>query len=813
MRLQKLSASVAVALIIYSLPTLAQDGVDIEKKKAGEVETILVTANFKEQSLQETGMAIDAVSAERLAKDNITSASELATLVPALTITNGGGIASQVFMRGVGNTANNNYLDPAVILTYNGVALARGSATAIGGFYDLQRVEVLKGPQGTLYGKNATGGVLNLVPVKPKLEDTSGFAAVTIGNYGTRNVSGSLNLPVTKDSALRISANKITRDGFNEDGTNDDERTSMRVQYLNEITDNWSIRVAGDMTDIGSKGFNTQPLGRYSNTFEFIPSDLTDSEGPGSDAANDYRNTVLSAPGFGYLNDINSNELGTDATLKGLNAELIYRGDDFTMTFIPAWRKSEQNSTFVGPGFNLGWWQSSAEQRSAELRFAGMLNDDVEYIAGLYYFDEDLAGNNTFNQEFVLPLQDYTATGNSKAIFGEVTYYLNKEMRLIGGARFTNDEKTLNGEMNNYIVFCGGLPPNQITPPASFAQGCQIPGNMPHFPSNIDTPAQADQWLADNGWTSGSSPAPAGVRLPLNNGVGEILHSTKITDEEYSDSKPTFKISYEWDVTVDSMMYLTFATGYRSGGLQPSTSDAYDSEFIKAYTLGSNNVFLDGTLQMNVEAFYWDYKDQQISYFNVNEQNVLQNTTRNVGKSTNKGVDVDVLWRATEQTTLTAKVQYLKASYDDLKFITSPPRNNIRCPMSVVGTQPNGTPIMEFDCSGNQSIYSPEWSYQLGVEHVIPFETMNLVLAVDTKWQDDQVSGFMNLEHEVIKAYSTTNINVSLEDTDEGWMVGLYAHNLEDKHRLTATQSPLLGVAMGQYGIDMTYGIRAKFNF
>lgn len=811
MKLKHLSASVAVALLTNSTMALAQEE-NTKESKATEVEQIVVTANFKEQSLQETGMAIDAISADRLAKENITSAAELATLVPALTITNGGGIASQVYMRGVGNKANNNYLDPAIILTYDGVALARGSATAIGGFFDLARVEVLKGPQGTLYGKNATGGVLNLVPVKPKLEETSGFVSGLLGNYGASNISGALNLPVSKNSAVRIAANKISRDGINKDGTNDDDRTTVRVQYLHEFGDEWSLRIAGDMTDIGGVGFNTQAMGAYDPDFNYIPSGLDVTEGPASEASNAYRNGVLSAPGFGFLNSIDSDELYTDATLKGLNAELIYRGEDFTMTFIPAWRKSEQDSRFVGPGFNYGWWQNSAEQRSAELRFAGMIGDNIDYIAGLYYFDEDLTGNNTFNQEFVLPFQDYTSSGTSKAIFGELTYHINDEMRLIGGARFTKDEKELTGEMNNFITFCGGLPPALITPPASFEQGCHIEGNLPHYPT-LDTPAEASQWLVDNGWASNFIEIPPGYLIPLDNGVGQILNAINVTDTSYSDSEPTFKISYEWDITNDSMLYMTLATGYRSGGLQPATNEPYESEFIKAYTLGANNIFLDGSLQLNVEAFYWDYEDQQISYFNVNDQNVLENTTTNVGASTNKGFDVDALWRATENTTITAKVQYLKATYDDLKFTTSPPRHNINCPMEVVGALDDGTPVMEFDCSGSQSIYSPEWSYQLGVEHVVPFNTMNLVLALDTRWQDDQVSGFNNLAHENIKAYSTTNVNVTLEDTDGDWTVGLFAHNLENKHRLTSTQSPLLGVAMGQYGLDMTYGIRATVNF
>ncbi len=811
MKVKVLAAAISLACTLSPSWAFAQEE-SKEEDSPSSLETILVTANFKEQSLQDTGVAMDAVSSEKLVRDNITNAVDLSTIVPSLAIANTGGLNTQLFMRGVGNITTNGYVDPAIVLTFDGVALARSSASSIGGFFDLQRIEVLKGPQGTLYGRNATGGVINLVPERPQLEETSGYASVQVGNYNSRQLQGALNLPVTKNSALRISANKIKRDGFNKDGSNDDDRTTVRLQYLWDIDDNFTFRIAADHTDIDGVGYQKQPVGSYDPDFNYISANIGPNEGPGSDSPNELRRTVLAAPGFGFLEGVNSDDLYIDATLKGVNAELTYSADDYTLTFIPAWRKTEQDSTFVGPGFNLGWWQDSAEQLSAELRVAGEFSDDIDYIVGAYIFDEELKGNNTFNQEFILPLEEYVSNNESQAIFGEITYYINDEHRLIIGGRYTNDDKTMQGVSNTFITFCGGLPPDLIVPPGSFEQGCATPGNLPHFPT-FDTVEQANQFLIDNGWATNFIPIPPGFLIPLDNGVGQILHSISEADASFSDSKFTYKLSYEWDVTPDSLMYLSYSTGYRAGGLQPGAESPYESETINAWTLGSKNVFLDDSLQLNFEAFYWEYEDQQITYFNLDDNNVLDNTTENVGQTTNKGFDVDLLWKVAENTHVSAKLEYLKAEYEDLFFYTSPPRDNINCPSTETGTLPDGTPLLEFNCSGSTPAFSPEWSYQLGIEHTLVFDSVNVVFALDTRWQDDQNSNFFNLAHEVIDAYSTTNVNISIEESDGIWSVDFYAHNLEDEYRVASTESPLLGIAMAQYNIDMTYGARFTYNF
>lgn len=774
------------------------------------IEEIIITAQFKEKGLQDSGLAVDAIGGRDLVMKGLNDVYALSDMVPALTITSGAGISAQLFMRGVGNRAGSTYADPAIILTYDGVAIARGSSSSIAAFYDIERVEVLKGPQGTLYGKNATGGVVNIVPVGPKIGVSEGFISGSVGNYNAHEISGGFNLPVGATSAVRIAGSVIKRDGYNKDGSSDDDRKSVRAQFLTEPNDQLSIRFAADYTHVGGVGAGATPIGSYARNgvgdFSFVRNDLALNEGAQTDAANDFRSTVLAAPGFGFLTPI-QDEFYVNGTLFGFNAEINYEFEAGMLTIIPAYRKVEQDTKFGQPGFNSGWWNSSAEQKTVEIRFAGDAGDSVDYIVGGFYFSEDMEGNNTFNQEFVLPLQDYQQSAESMAIFGELTWSIDDSTRVIFGARYTDDKKSMHVDTNTFVVFCGGLPPGLITPPGSFAHGCATPGNLPHFPT-LDTAEQAYDYLFDNGYASTVIDIPGGHIIPLDNGVGTILHSVANLNTEYSATEPTYRISFEKDILEDTLLYASYSHGYRSGGLEP-TSNVYQAEFLDAFTLGMKNTFAEGSIQLNLEAFYWKYEDQQISYFNLDENNVLQNSTENIGGATIKGIEIDFIWAATENTRIDATVQYLDANYDDLHFYTSAPRDNINCPFTV--TDAGG---LDFNCSGNQAIYSPKWTINLGLEQTFPLSNGMLVIAaLDTRYVSDQVAGFMNLDHDKIEGHTTTNINVTLESAESDWYVSLYAKNLENKRRVQVGQGAPIGVALVTAGPNLTYGLRFGVNF
>ncbi len=224
-------------IISTTLASMVFAPLSVAVHSESQLEEIVVTAQRKAESLQDAAIAIEAVTGQGLQKSGITNAYELSKAVPALTINNGGGGASALYIRGVGNRTNSAYIDPAVAMSYDGVFMGRASSASGSSFYDLERVEVLKGPQGTLYGRNATGGAINILPAKPVLGETSGFATLEGGNFNNTQVQAGINIALGDNTALRFAGNIKDRDGYNDDGTSDDDTQSFRAQLLTEPSD------------------------------------------------------------------------------------------------------------------------------------------------------------------------------------------------------------------------------------------------------------------------------------------------------------------------------------------------------------------------------------------------------------------------------------------------------------------------------------------------------------------------------------------------------------------------------------------------
>ncbi|MFO1400772.1 MAG: TonB-dependent receptor [Steroidobacteraceae bacterium] len=782
----------------------------------GALEEIVVTAQRREESIQKAAIAIDAQSGARLLDEGITKPEDLSKLVPALSFAGGGGNNTSIFIRGVGTRTNNAYLDTAITISYDGVFLGRSAAASSTSFYDIERVEVLKGPQGILYGRNATGGAINVLPTKPKLGTTGGYVMLEAGSYEERQVQGALNMPLGSSSALRFAFSRYKHEGYNKDGTNDADISGARLQFLTQPSDRLSVRVGADYTKVGGMGNGWSYAGRYANGpggYTFVPSGLPKNEGAETDAANAYRRTLLGAPGFGFFDAITDHSF-QDYWYAGVNAEVNVDTDYGRWTFIPSWRKSDGSSRFVGPAFNTGWIQDQHQQTSAELRLASTGDHRLDYSAGAYYFKEKSDSNNTYNQEFVLPLQLYTHDARSLAGFGQLTFHATDRLRLVGGARYTSDKKNMDGVIDNYIVFCGGPPPNNLAPPASFGRGCAVPGRLPHFPT-LDTPEQAFAWLQGNGWINPNTVLSGGPQgFPLLNGVGFVLRTHVPLVDGGTNSKATWKASVQYDVAPDSLLYATYETGYRAGGFQLAESyPTYNPEYLDAASIGSKNRFLDGRLQVNGELFWWKYKDQQINYFTLSPQGTLVSSTQNVGKSTSKGFDIDVIYAATQNTRLTARYNYLNATYDDLHFLTAAPRDNFGCPFSLPGGTAGGAPLKDFDCSGKPAVYSPKYTVNAGVDQTFPLGSYDFVASVYTTWRGEQWSSVEYVAHELIPSYSTTDATLTLRAPDNKWSLGAYGRNLEDKRRALSAQTPVVGAAMVSYGAGATFGVTFQASF
>ena len=227
-----LAASSAIAIALCGQTALAQDGPEEgQEAQSTGLNTITVTAQRREESLQDAAIPINAVSGEDLQTTGVTDATLLNRVAPSLYVISAGGASAGYFVRGVGNFSNNGYTAPAVAFNLDGVYVGRPSST-IASFLDVNRVEVLKGPQGTLYGRNATGGAINVIPNRPELGELSGSFSAGIGNYGAVDMTGVVNVPLGDAVAMRFAATRSQRDGYNRDGTGDTEDTAFRAQIF-----------------------------------------------------------------------------------------------------------------------------------------------------------------------------------------------------------------------------------------------------------------------------------------------------------------------------------------------------------------------------------------------------------------------------------------------------------------------------------------------------------------------------------------------------------------------------------------------------
>ncbi len=212
-----ITGAVFLALTIWR-PVHAQQSDGSDANRAGGLEEITVTAQRREQSLQDAAIPLQTFDQDSLTRLGMETAQDLGQLSPAIGITAGGGPLTSIFVRGVGALTVNPLTDAAVSQNVDGVYLGRSSGAAGQAFYDLERVELLKGPQGTLYGRNATGGVLNYIPKKPILGENSGYIQGEFGDYSKVGFQGAANFALSDNAAIRISGNHLTRDGYADDG-------------------------------------------------------------------------------------------------------------------------------------------------------------------------------------------------------------------------------------------------------------------------------------------------------------------------------------------------------------------------------------------------------------------------------------------------------------------------------------------------------------------------------------------------------------------------------------------------------------------
>lgn len=826
MKIKKLSLYFPLlAFSALSLQAVAQESANQEEQadENNGIELIMVTAQRKSQSLQEAAVPMLAVDQKSLTRQGLESGQDLGRLSPSLGISAGGGPLTSIFVRGVGALTVNPLTDAAVAQNVDGVYLGRSSGAAGQALFDLERVEVLKGPQGTLYGRNATGGVVNYIPVKPRLMETSGYAQVEAGNYSRIGFQGAYNAPLGDDAAVRLSVNSLQRDGYSDDGTNDADSLSLRAQVLFEPTEDFNVRFAVDYSENSAIGPGGDLIGTFSNTpgsmTDFIPSGLDAFTGPTSDEANAIRTGVLHTPSFAPYQPLDTDDLGQDISFTGFMAELNYTIDSGTLTVIPSYRESEQEYTFVGAGFAPAKTSEENEQTSIEARFTTDFEGALNGIFGAFYFDEEIQTSGVFAQNYASPIQNYENGGDSWALFGQLTYDVSETFRLNLGLRYTEDEKYAEGISDTFVTFCGGAPftGNFLTPPDSFANGCAS-GAMPAHPITSDR----DEFIAyfvEEGLISPDSVAtvpgmgpPPFYNLTIPGGItpqlGAIVNVGEgFIQSELDYSETTYRIGVEYDVAEDSLLYATFETGYRAGGVDLSiAAPTYDPEYIDAFTVGSKNRFFDNTLQLNLEAFHWKYDDQQVTYFTT--LNGASSFPIANGDATIQGLDVDMIWRVGRDTTISGNAQFLDSTYDSLTLVSDPGQGRFGCEsIGVSGS------LESYDCSGQSLLYSPDFGADLSINHNIEIDEYNLSLTAQASHRSEQATNFLFVDATDADSYVTFDLDATLMSNESDWSLSLFVRNITDEQYVASSDVNNRGLTYVVHNPPRTFGLRLRAEF
>lgn len=434
------SATLSMALGLSAFPLVSPGALAQENRLM--IEEITVMARKREESTQDVPIAVSAVSGDTIEKAFLADSTALAQFAPNVVFdkveagTPSGGAFS---IRGISYQDVEKGFDPTVLLTIDGVAIGTGTGNVMN-LLDIESIEILRGPQGTLFGKNAVGGIINIRRKKPEFDSTFGKVRATVGNYGTNNVDGYINLG-GETTALKLNASRYDHDGYWDNlttGREDGERTesTLDADFRWQPTDTLDIRLKGGYTDVSGTTNPTLDISGPKSLWCTLLGQC--SSAPGESLSGDPQKGVTEF----HDTDLN---LEQHSFISDINWELA---EDYTLTYIFGWVDIEDDSYFDFDGTALDLYRAfkptEYTQKSHELRLTH--DDDVfSWQAGLYYWDAD---SFSFNQATVfggasLLFDRAWASSTSYSVFGESDFHITDKLILTTGLRYIEEEKEI----------------------------------------------------------------------------------------------------------------------------------------------------------------------------------------------------------------------------------------------------------------------------------------------------------------------------------------------------------------------------------
>lgn len=744
----KLAVAVTQLALVGSMIAPASYGADL-------LEELVVTAKKREENLQDVAVSVSAFSADTIRDIGLTNSNDLGRLIPGVEIRAvSGNEMAKTYIRGVGSVDFNANASPTLGVYLDEVYLFSQfqHTTQI---FDLQRIEVLRGPQGTLYGRNVTAGAINYVTAKPQ-QEFSGYVRGSYGNYNSSNVEFAVTGGITDTLAGRIAGVYSYSDGWMEsraptaatpnsikdDNINGDDTYSLRASLSWTPTDELEVY------------FNVHGHQSYADAFNYQHIGVVD---PNTFVNNcDYRSRSDCIDFFGYLDPDGYGEEGdqtegdfdlieeADNESLGTVLTINWQLEGMTLTSVTGYEKYKRatfgDSDASPNALSHNFFGIDTDGWSQELRLTSDTDGSLDWIVGLYYAEEELTANNTYI--FFAPgntVQYVEQENSAYAIFGNVGYQLNDQIKLTAGLRYTKDKVDDFYHIGTRYVDAAQTTVNAFAP-ADFDGSTASPD------------------FDDVGWKVGIDYTP--------------------------------NDSWLW--------YATVTDGYKSGGVgygfgEEEEVNIFKPEELRAYEVGFKGEFWDGKARLNFSAYFYDYENAHVFDTAAGPFGEVLRIS-NAPESENYGFEAELITNPIEGLSLFFALSHVKTEFNE--FVR---------------------PSTGQDLKGNDNVYAPEWKFTgvASYEWPVNLGTEGIMAAsINWSWTDEVWHTVENNPLLTADEHWIAGARLSFTTQDDKFEVALWSRNLTDEsYRVTSFDLHGAGWITAVPNPPRTFGVEAIYNW
>ena len=759
-------------ILIFTNHIQSQDGEPV-------FEEVIVTAEKRDESLQSVSQAVTAITDSEISAKNITSFVDLSTIVPGVTVAKNEGYKTIISIRGVGNETNQNAIAaPSVAYHMDGIFIASPFSLQTD-FIDVQRIEVLRGPQGTLFGQNSTGGAINVISNKPTTDELFTKADITYGDYGMKQLRSSSNIPISDNVSTKLSLSAMTREGFTENlatgqDLDDAHNLSFRTDWMVDINDTTSLRIFGQYSSVDRNGAAIRGI---------------DDPSPGMRKLS--QNTISKQE---LTSSVVAMIFETDLGYASLKILASSQEDDISVT------RDNDRHNFGDPVLSIPGLGAGATYQQAEFRPETSLVETTTFEVNLISNEPAMDGK-----------LDWTVGA----------FYMDHEIEnVIRGYR----DDDLDGVFK-YVCDASFADPSYC-----YDHDYGIPGRFDIFGPAADVDFFTDAFpyreslsvYAQTTYSfSDTFRLVSGLRYSedtFGTDVTNFLNTETFVAEGTTDEVTT-RVTGEYDLSDNTMVYLTLASGFKPGGSNltfgfdndnapPMVFPTFEAETVDSTEMGIKTDLFNGKARANIAAFSYDYENLQ---FQATDPDPYRGGVANIPDSEMSGVEIEFTALASDSFTFDMNLAFLNSEVSSDYFVL----DNVDAYQYFFGEEDLRYGLRE-NVKGNQLAKTPEFTADVSLMYETDLPSGNYLTAM---LQYVKRGKFMqrvsnNPVVDSIPAYDIVNLNIGI-DFNNNIGLNMMLLNVTDEDGINSSMTDVFGVA--STGLELIpprqFMTRISYNF